>query len=112
MHMTRFVLGLTLIVVCLPLRLSAQQQAEGTQAEFEPPIRLKAGDSFIDTSKYVGHAGPSITDLDADGQPDLLVGNFAGHFQVYKNVGTRTEPVYEDKGLLEVNGEPAKVPNW
>jgi hypothetical protein len=82
------------------------------QAQFAPPVRLKAGDELIDTANYTAHAGPLVTDFDADGKPDLLVGNFAGHIQVYKNVGTRAEPVYEDKGLLEVNGEPAKVPNW
>lgn len=80
--------------------------------DFDPPVRLKAGDELIDTVKYVGHAGPLTTDLDADGKPDLLVGNFAGHFQVYMNTGTRAEPLYAAKGLLEAGGETAKVPNW
>ncbi len=81
-------------------------------AELEPPVRLKAGDAYIDSGKYIAHSGPSVMDLDRDGRPDLVVGNFMGHFQVYLNRGTREAPVYEDKGLLQVNGEAAKIPNW
>lgn len=79
---------------------------------FDPPVRLKAGEELIDTGKHIGHAGPAIADLDNDGKPDLLVGNFSGRFQVYKNVGTRGEPVYEDKGLLMAEGSEVKIPNW
>jgi hypothetical protein len=78
----------------------------------DSPVRLKSGDQFIDAGKHIGHAGPLAADLDADGKLDLLVGNFRGHFQLYMNTGTRTEPVYVDKGLLEAGGETAKIPNW
>ena len=80
--------------------------------QFDPPVRLKAGQEFIDTGEHVGHAGPLLADLNADGKPDLLVGNFKGHFQVYMNTGTRAEPVYVAKGLLKAGGENVKVPNW
>ena len=92
--------------------LSAQERAEAVQNLFEPPVRLKAGNEFIDTGKYIAHSGPITRDLDADGKPDLLVGNFRGHFQVYMNVGTVAEPQYEDRGLLEAEGQTAKIPNW
>jgi hypothetical protein len=91
--------------------VSAQEEANAPRF-FDPPLRLKAGEELIDTGKYTGHSGPAIADLDADGKPDLLVGNFAGHFQVYMNVGTRGEPVYADHGLLMADGKTAKVPNW
>ena len=89
----------------------AQEEADAPRL-FEPPVRLKVGEELIDTGKHTGHAGPVIHDLDADGKPDLLVGNFNGHFQVYMNVGTRAEPVYADHGLLMTEGKAVKVPNW
>jgi hypothetical protein len=92
--------------------LSAQEAADVAPMQLEPPVRLKAGDAFIDTGQYVAHAGPLAVDLNADGKPDLVVGNFGGHFQVYLNVGSRAQPVYDDQGLLEAGGATAKVPNW
>jgi hypothetical protein len=79
---------------------------------FDPPVRLKAGDEYIDTGNYIGHAGPLAADLDADGKLDLLVGTFSGNFLVYMNVGSSSEPVFADKGLLEAEGTTVKVPNW
>ncbi len=37
---------------------------------------------------------PRLIDIDADGDLDLLIGNFAGRVILYKNVGTKTEPVF------------------
>ena len=76
------------------------------------PVRLKAGDELIDTGKYIAHAGPLFSDYDRDGLPDLLVGNFRGHIQLYRNVGTRQAPAFESKGLLEVDGNPVRINNW
>ncbi|MCI0650278.1 MAG: hypothetical protein L0Z55_00195 [Planctomycetes bacterium] len=82
------------------------------RAHFDPPIRLRAGDAFIDTSAFVAHTGPLLHDYDGDGKTDLLVGNFAGSIQLYRNVGTREKPDYEAKGLLEADGAAVKIPNW
>ncbi|MHC4134390.1 MAG: FG-GAP repeat domain-containing protein [Planctomycetota bacterium] len=80
--------------------------------ELEKPIRLKAGDAIIDTGAHTAHAGPLFADYDGDGLPDLLVGNLRGHIQLYRNVGTRKAPKFEDKGLLEVDGKPVRINNW
>ncbi len=112
MRLTRLVSSFAVFAMMVAGALSAQERAEVAPVQFEPPLRLKAGKEFIDTGKDIAHAGPLTVDLDADGKPDLLVGNFRGHFQVYMNIGTRAEPEYEDKGLLETEGQTAKVPNW
>ena len=80
--------------------------------ELEKPVRLEAGGTVIDTGKYIAHAGPLFADYDGDGKADLLVGNFKGHIQLYKNVGTRTAPAFEEQGLLSVDGEPVLIHNW
>ena len=120
MKLTRLVAAYVTVALFagIPLfagRLCAEETPDLTVTpsfQFESPVRLKAGSDFIDTGKNIGHAGPLVTDLNADGKPDLLVGNFRGHFQVYMNEGTRAEPSYVDKGLLEAGGETAKIPNW
>jgi hypothetical protein len=85
---------------------------ERAPIELDSPVRLKAGEAYIDTSKHVAHTGPLLHDWDADGKPDLLVGNFAGHIQYFRNTGTRHAPLFEDKGLLQADGETLKIPNW
>ena len=80
--------------------------------KFEKPEKLKAGDDFIDTGADIGFAGPSVFDLDGDGRQDLLVGNFRGRVQVYRNVGTDAERRFEAKGKLEAEGKLVEIPNW
>jgi hypothetical protein len=79
---------------------------------FDPPVRLKAGDKYVDTGANVAHTGPLLHDYDGDGKIDLLVGNFRGTVQLFRNVGTREAPVYEPKGLLQADGKDVTIPNW
>jgi hypothetical protein len=75
-------------------------------------VRLKAGDAFIDTGNDIAYSGPSVFDLDGDGKRDLLVGNFRGHVQVFRNVGDDAAPRFEAKGFLEADGKVVEIPNW
>lgn len=77
----------------------------------EKPVRLKAGDAFVDTGPSIGHSGPLFADLDGDGKKDLLVGNFKGTIQVYKNTGEK-QPSLVSVGLLQADGKDALVHNW
>jgi len=86
--------------------------ATAAAQDLERPVQLTAGGTVIDTGKDIAHAGPLLADYDGDGKPDLLVGNFKGHIQVYRNVGTRVTPEFKDEGLLSVNGEPVLIHNW
>jgi len=81
-------------------------------ATFEPPVRLKAGDAFIDTGADIAYSGLSVFDLDGDGKRDLLVGNFRGHVQVFRNVGDDAARRFEAKGFLEADGKVVEIPNW
>ena len=83
-----------------------------TAATFEPPVRLKAGDVFIDTGADIAYSGPSVFDLDGDGKRDLLVGNLCGHIQVFRNVGDDAARRFEAKGFLKADGKLVEIPNW
>ncbi|MFI5401409.1 MAG: hypothetical protein ACHQ1G_00515 [Planctomycetota bacterium] len=94
------------------LVLFAAVATAAAEGDLEKPVRLEAGGVVIDTGKYIAHAGPLFADYDGDGKADLLVGNFKGHIQLYKNVGTRVAPEFKDEGLLSVGGEPVLIHNW
>lgn len=90
------------VSLLFPLAASAQDL-------FEPPVRLKADGKVIDTGPAWGHSSPCFEDLDGDGLRDLLLGDFGGSFEIFRNVGTAEEPEFRSDGLLHAGGEPAKV---
>jgi len=53
---------------------------------------------------------PTGIDWDRDGKRDLLVGANKGWVYFYRNVGTDVAPRYEDKGPIEVDGVPLRMP--
>ncbi|MEQ1829677.1 MAG: VCBS repeat-containing protein, partial [Pirellula sp.] len=76
---------------------------------FEPPVRLKVNNEFIDTGSAWGHSSPCIADVDGDGLDDLIVGDFGGKFQVYRNTNTNKAPAYVKEGLIQAGGVNAEV---
>lgn len=81
-------------------------------AQLAAPVRLECDKGVIDSGAYIAHSGPLFADLDGDKQPELLVGNFKGHFQLYANVGEAGKPKFVAKGLLQAEGKDAFVKNW
>jgi hypothetical protein len=77
---------------------------------FQKPVQLKAADAVIDSGPQWAHSGPCLHDVDGDGRRDLLVGDFSGQFQLYRNVGTDQEPKFTAGEWLMAGGEVAKVP--
>jgi hypothetical protein len=79
---------------------------------FEKPFRLKTENGrVIDVGDGGGFAGPTLVDLDGDGDRDLVVGQFNyGHFRLYRNIGTEAEPVYAKHEFLRAGNELASVP--
>jgi hypothetical protein len=77
----------------------------GEPPKFAPPVRLKTTDGQ-DISWYIAPSFESM-DYDGDGQEELLVlcnsermDKGYTRVRVYKNVGTPSAPVFEDRGLL------------
>lgn len=75
--------------------------------DFAPPIRLKAGDAAIRVDSP-GYAAPCWADLNADGKPCLLVGQFSqGKIRVFKHLkGEKFAP----GEWLRADGDVAEVP--
>lgn len=103
--MRTYVIAAALVVLVAGL-------AGAAEIELQRPVRLKADGKYIDTGKQVAHSGPVTMDFDKDGKTDLLVGNFRGTIQFFRNTGSNAEPVYEDKGFLEADGEQIRIHNW
>lgn len=98
-------LALALTFPALTGVLVAQDQAD----VFEKPIRLQGDDGAIDVD--VGHAAPFLGDIDKDGKPDLLVGQFGqGRMRIYKNVAKEGEPRFAGFSWLMAEKEIASVP--
>jgi hypothetical protein len=79
-------------------------------AIFHKPLRLQADGMDIDTGEAWGHSGPSLADVDGDGQRDLVVGDFSGKFRFYKNVGSEKEPKYAALKFVQAGNTDAHVP--
>lgn len=76
-------------------------------ADFEPPVQLKADGAAVKVESP-GYACPCWADVDGDGTPDLLVGQFAkGKIQVFKGLGG---PKIAKGAWLQAGGGVAEVP--
>lgn len=80
--------------------------------ELLTPVLVEADGAPISTSEHIGHAGPVMADVLGDARPELLVGNFRGHLQVFENTASSGIPVWTARGLLKAGEEPLEVPNW
>lgn len=76
-------------------------------AEFERPVRMEGGGEGVRVESP-GYAAPCWTDVDADGDKDLLVGQFnQGKIKVYKNLG---DGKLAAGTWLTADGKVAEVP--
>ncbi len=96
-------------VACLAAIGSA---AIGQTTVFKKPFRLKIeSGAYVDTGDGSGYAGPTLVDVDGDGERDLVVGQFTqGLFRVYRNKGTDEKPLYAAHRFLQAENGRASVP--
>lgn len=59
--------------------------------EYDASRQIMAGDQALEV---FGWPSPNFEDFDKDGDLDILCGEFRDSFTYFKNIGTRTKPVY------------------
>jgi len=70
------------------------------------PKYLEQIDPYL---KCGGLSRPVPVDWNGDGKLDLLSGNDAGYIQYFENVGSATEPAFEDCGYLKAAGKAIRI---
>lgn len=109
MNKTLFRMVMALALVVGATAVAEDNKSGSSTTPFELPIRLKDNDKFIDTGSAWGHSSPCVTDVDGDGLDDLVVGDFGGMFNIYRNTGTAKSPTYVQAGAIQAGGVTAEV---
>jgi hypothetical protein len=79
---------------------------KGQPPVFKTPRYFEQVDPFLKSGAL---SRPVPVDWNGDGRLDLLAGNSGGFIQYFENVGTRTEPAWEDRGYLKAEGATIRV---
>jgi hypothetical protein len=79
----------------------ARNVGTNKQPRYETPRKLSAGSKPIDV---FGWPAPNFADFDADGDLDLMCGEFLDGFTYFENVGSRTRPKYATGRHLQHDG--------
>ena len=95
------------MAACLAVVSTAWAQAP----QLEGPHNVTLADGSVLDVGGVGHSTPDYADVDGDGIPDLVVGEFKdGAIRIYRNHGSAEAPIFKDFEFLMADGEQAVVP--
>jgi hypothetical protein len=84
--------------------------ADSARQGLAPPAQIQAAGKAI--SVDIGHAAPLWADIDQDGKPELLVGQFGdGKLRIYPNFGTAKDPEFIKFTWFQAGGADGKVPS-
>ena len=84
----------------------ARNTSSSNVPKFAEPIRLEADGKPVDV---FGMPSPNLADFDADGDLDLICGEFLDGFTWFENVGTRTEPLLAAGKRLSYQGKAIRM---
>ena len=91
------------------LMLGVLAGAGPAPTELAPPLRLQAAGQPINVD--IGHAAPFVADLRGDGKMVLLVGQFGqGKLRLYPNIGTKSDPKFDNFEWFQAGGNVGTVP--
>ena len=80
----------------------AKNTGSNESPKFERPEQVLAGGIPLDV---YGCPSPNLVDWDADGDLDLICGEFLDRVTYFENTGTREKPVYATGRHLQINGK-------
>lgn len=96
----------TMLLACCLLVASPTPGAQAPP--FHPPVRVSAGVKPLRVDEC-GHAAPAWGDVDNDGKPELIVGQFAyAWMRAYRHVGGGA---FASGKVVQANGQNAVVPD-
>lgn len=98
------------LVISLLVSPPQPPRPAGLAPDLAPPVRLTTADGKPVDVERSGHAAPAVGDVDGDGKPDLLVGQFSGgKMRVYRNAGTAKNPKLGDFEWFKASEAPGTI---
>lgn len=70
--------------------------------KYAEAMQVQAGGNALDV---YGAPSPNFVDMDADGDLDIIAGEFLDRISYFENIGTRTEPEYSEGKFLTYQGK-------